>query len=198
MEVVVAMIIIACGQLAHTSSTFTSLGVVTGAIYTSVPQSFQDNAENILCEFAQLGVQWIRFEADWPNTPPQLYQSIVEIAHAKGIRVNALIHFRYCGDDTNEAEIDQFTEQSVQYLESLVESTFNGGGSVDSFEIGNEVNIWEDGCGDGQQRYRVSPNAFSWLLRRIYQWKQQVERKRERVSLFFSFFLFFFLFPLKT
>src|SRR5689334_14530952 len=93
-------------------------GIVTGGIYAQGPQSFAGSVGNIICEFGQLGVRWIRIETDWSNTPTRVYQSIVQTAHSKvdimiasnikGIKVNILVTTHYCGDDSQPAQIDQF------------------------------------------------------------------------------------------
>ena|SRR3990167_961712 len=149
------------------------LGIVTGGIYQGVPQSMQDNALNIFCEYVQLGVKWIRIQSDWPGTDISTYQSIVQIAHANGIAVDVIVPAQYCGDDSNNTAIDAFTSAYTSHLDYLISNVFVGSASVDAYEIGNEPNIVETGCPDGQSRFRVSPNAFAWLLRRSYQWKQQ-------------------------
>ena len=148
------------------------LGMVTGGIYEGVEQSFQLNAENIFCEYVQLGVSWIRIQSDWPGTEASVYQSIVQMAHANGIKVNLLVPAQYCGSDSDPPAIDSFISSYLSHLEDLRNSIFNGPSSVDAYEIANEPNIEENACPDGQLRFRVSPNAFAYLLRRTYQWKQ--------------------------
>src|SRR3990167_4010909 len=140
------------------------LGIVTGGIYQGVPQSMQDNALNIFCEYVQLGVKWIRIQSDWPGTDISTYQSIVQIAHANGIAVDVIVPAQYCGDDSNNTAIDAFTSAYTSHLDYLISNVFVGSASVDAYEIGNEPNIVETGCPDGQSRFRVSPNAFSLFI----------------------------------
>jgi hypothetical protein len=161
----------AVGTSEQEALTGVSLGLVTGGIYTDNPQPLRTHADRIFCEYSNLGVKWIRIEADWPNTTAATYQLIVQKAHAKGIKVNVLVPARYCGADDQPAQIDPFIASYVSRVDWLAKNVFVGTAKADAYEIGNELNIWEPGCGDGVNRFRVGPNAFAWLLRRVWEWK---------------------------
>jgi hypothetical protein len=150
-----------------------NIGIVTGGIYQGVPLSFQTNALNIFCEFKQLGVSWIRIQSDWPGTDISTYQSIVQIAHANYMPVIVIVPAQYCGSDSDTAAIDQFTSTYTAHLDYLRKNVFVGSAQVDAYEIANEPNIYEAACTDGQSRFRVSPNAFAYLCRRSYEYKQR-------------------------
>ncbi|KAH3766546.1 NUC156 family protein [Pelomyxa schiedti] len=154
-------------------------GLVTGGMYADGEQSFETNLDNIMCEYQQLGVNWIRIESDWYGTPDYVYQNIISSAHARGIKVNVIVATRYCGSDTDTAAIDAWINTYIEHLNSTIISVFSG---VDSIELANEPNIEEDGCGDGVSRFRVSPNAFAWLCRRVMQWKAASSRPELIVS----------------
>ncbi len=127
-------------------------------------------------------MKWIRIEAQWPNTTVGTYQSIVAGAHEAGIKVLCVLPMRYCGADNDNAAIDNFTSEVVNTLQGLTTSVFTPDFKVDAFEIGNELNIMENGCSDGQQRFRVSPNAFAWVMRRVIQWRDASSRVETIVS----------------
>jgi hypothetical protein len=159
-----------------------SLGLVTGGIYVDGPQPFRTHATPILCEAAGLGAKWIRIEADWPSTDAATYQLIVQKAHAQGLKVNVLLSARYCGADNQPAQIDPFIAAYVGRLDYLAKNVFVGAAKADAYEIGNELNIWERGCGDAVDRFRVGPNAFAWLLRRVWEWKAAQGRSELIIS----------------
>lgn len=160
-----------------------ALGIATGDIHTGVPQSLEFHAEQVVSEFAGMGAQWIRINADVAGTDTVLYRRIIEKAHAKGIQVLVVVPAKYCGSDTNQAEIDAFTTAYVNHLNDLATNTFTGTGQADAFEIGHQPNVSEStGCGDTVVRPRVSANAFAWLLRRVWEWKQANGRTELIVS----------------
>ncbi|EAU63760.1 hypothetical protein STIAU_2161 [Stigmatella aurantiaca DW4/3-1] len=149
-----------------------TLGIVAGNIRTeAVDQSLSTNADEIYCEFNQLGAQWVRIDADQLDTGTPVYEAIVQKAHAKNIKVNIVVPARYCGSDSDQAAINAFTFAYVSHLNALANSLFKGTAKADAYEIGNEPNVTEAACPDGVSRYRVSPNAFAHLLRAVWNWK---------------------------
>jgi len=64
----------------------------------------------------------------------------------------------YLGNDNDTAAIDAFTKNYVEQLSSLVENVFSPPYAVDAYEIGNELNQFENGCGDGIERLVLSYN----------------------------------------
>lgn len=160
-----------------------ALGIATGDIHTGVIHSLEFHAEQVAGEFSNMGAQWIRINADVATTSPIIYRRIIEKAHAKNILVLVVVPAKYCGSDSNQTEIDGFTTAYVSHLNDLVLNVFNGTGNADAFEIGHEPNVSEStGCSDTTLRPRVSPNAFAWLLRRVWQWKQANGRPELIVS----------------
>jgi hypothetical protein len=160
-----------------------ALGIATGDIHTGVVQSLEFHAEQVIGEFSYMGARWIRINADVTTTSPTVYRRIIEKAHAKAIQVLVVVPAKYCGSDTNQAEIDAFTSAYVSHLNDLALNVFNGSGNADAFEIGSEPNVSETtGCSDTTARPRVSPNAFAWLLRRVWEWKQTNGRTELIVS----------------
>jgi hypothetical protein len=186
----------ACGPVDEVSSdeelgtqeqealTGVALGISTGDIHSGVIQSLEFHAEQVVGEFSFMGARWIRINADVATTTPTVYRRIIEKAHNKAIQALIVVPAKYCGSDTNQAEIDAFTTAYVNHLNDLVLNVFNGTGAADALEIGNEPNVSENtGCGaDTTVRPRVSPNAFAWLLRRVWEWKQANGRPELIVS----------------
>jgi hypothetical protein len=160
-----------------------ALGISTGDIHTGVIQSLEFHAEQVIGEFSNMGVRWIRINADVATTTPTVYRRIIEKAHSRGIQVLVVVPAKYCGSDTNQGEIDAFTTTYVNHLNDLATNVFNGTGNADAFEIGHQPNVMEStGCPDTTIRPRVSPNAFAWLLRRVWEWKQGAGRPELIVS----------------
>jgi hypothetical protein len=164
--------------------TNTSLGVVTGAIYEGVPLSMATHGDQLTCEFQQMGAKWIRIEADWQGTSTATYQQIVQKAHARGIKVNVVVAGplgSYCGADDQPAAIDQFIANYINRLDYLAKNVFVGTARADAFEIGNEPNARPD-CGAPTAKFRVGPNAFAWLMRRVWEWKARNARPELIIS----------------
>lgn len=159
-----------------------TLGLVADNIRTKPPQSLDTHVDQIYCEFNQLGAQWVRINANQMDTGTPVYMSIVQKAHAKNIKVDVVVPARYCGSDTNQAEIDAYTTAYVSQLNALANSLFTGTAKADAYEIGDEPNVQDTGCPDGVSRYRVSPNAFAWLLRRVWEWKTANNRTEIIIS----------------
>jgi hypothetical protein len=171
------------GSQEQEALTGVALGLATGDIHTGVTQSLEFHAEQVIGEFSFMGAQWTRINADVATTSPTIYRRIIEKARGKGIQSLVVVPAKYCGSDTNQAEIDAFTSAYVSHLDDLVLNVFNGTGNADAFEIGNEPNVLEStGCPDTTVRPRVSPNAFAWLLRRVWEWKQTGARSELIVS----------------
>jgi len=192
---IAAAVLWACGPVEEGSSeeelgtqeqealTGVALGIATGDIHTGVIQSLEFHAEQVVGEFANMGARWIRINADVATTSPTIYRRIVEKAHGKNIQALVVVPAKYCGSDTDQAEIDAFTSAYVSHLNDLVLNVFNDTGNADALEIGNEPNVLETiGCPDAAIRPRVSPNAFAWLLRRVWEWKQANGRPELIVS----------------
>ncbi len=110
------------------------------------------------------------------------YRRIIEKAHAKKMQVLVTVPAKYCGDDTDQAAIDAFTAAYVSHLNDLAINVFTGTGKPDAYEIGSDPNVTENTCPDGVSRYRVGPNAFAWLQRRVWDWKQTNARTEMLVS----------------
>jgi len=159
------------------------LGIGTGDIHTGVTQSLEFHSEQVIGEFSNIGARWIRINADVATTPPEVYRRIIEKAHSKGIQALVVVPAQYCGSDSNQTEIDAFTTAYVNHLNDLALNVFTGTGSADAFEIGHQPNVSQaTGCPDTAVRPRVAPNAFAWLLRRVWEWKQTNARSELIVS----------------
>lgn len=159
-----------------------ALGIATGDIHTGVTQSLEFYSEQVIGEFSNIGVRWIRINADVATTTPTIYRRIIEKAHGKNIQALVVVPAQYCGSDTNQTGIDAFTTEYVNHLNDLALNIFTGTGAADAFEIGHQPNVSESTCPDGVTRPRVSPNAFAWLLRRVWEWKQANGRPELIVS----------------
>jgi hypothetical protein len=192
---IVAALLGACGPVEEGSGeeelgtaeqealTGVALGIATGDIHTGVTQSLEFHSEQVIGEFSNLGARWIRINADVASTSPTVYRRIIEKAHSKGIQALVVVPAKYCGSDSNQAEIDAFTTAYVNHLNELALTVFTGTGNADAFEIGHQPNVSETtGCPDTAVRPRVSPNAFAWLLRRVWEWKQTNVRPELIVS----------------
>ncbi|HYH99581.1 hypothetical protein [Hyalangium sp.] len=159
------------------------LGVVTGDIHTDVTQPLSTHSEQMVCEISGMGARWIRINADVTTTDETTYRRIVEKAHAKNIKVLVTVPAKYCGADNDQAAIDAFTTGYVNHLNELANGLFVGPVRADAYEIGNEPNVMENtGCSDSVSRPRVGANAFAWLLRRVWEWKQANARQELIVS----------------
>lgn len=158
------------------------LGMGTGNIHTGVNQALATHSEQFMCEMTQVGAKWLRIDADVATTDTETYQRIVQKAHAKQIQVLVRIPAKYCGDDADQTAIDAFAASYVSHLNDLTTHIFNASAKADAFEIGNDPNVVENNCADGQTRYRVGPNAFAWLQRRVWAWKQANMRTELIVS----------------
>eukprot|EP01100_Stratorugosa_tubuloviscum_P006985 TRINITY_DN294_c1_g1_i1.p1 TRINITY_DN294_c1_g1~~TRINITY_DN294_c1_g1_i1.p1 ORF type:complete len:369 (-),score=187.98 TRINITY_DN294_c1_g1_i1:52-1158(-) len=157
-------------------------GIVSGGIYTAGPQSMVQNGQNIACEFQQLGARWVRIESDWAGVSVQDYQKIVSTLKQTSLKVVVIVGTRFCSSDTDTAAIDNWISSFLNHLNYLATQVFVGSATVDAFELANEPNIFESGCGDGVARYRVSPNAFAYLCRRTMEWKQSNNIKQLIIS----------------
>jgi hypothetical protein len=156
-----------------------AIGLVTGAIYeddarNQVHRSFKTDGDRIFNEFAGLGVKWIRVQANWPNVSDNTYRDIVRKAHQKGIKVIVLLagdqFALYRGSDSNSAEIDPFLTRYRDELNRLMTYVFNTPDTrPDALEIANEPNM----NAPTPHGSRISPNAFAWLLRWVWDWKVQ-------------------------
>jgi len=158
------------------------LGMSSGNIHTDGIQPLSTHSEQFMCEMSQLGAKWLRIDADVASTDATTYRRIVEKARAKQIQVLVRIPAKYCGADNDQAAIDAFTSAYVSHLNTLANNVFTGTGAADAYEIGNNPNITENNCADGVSRYRVGPNAFAWLQRRVWEWKQTNARTERIVS----------------
>jgi hypothetical protein len=158
------------------------LGMAAGNIHTGVNQPLATHSEQAMCELANLGAKWLRLDADVATTDVATYRRIVQKAHAKQIKVLVTVPAKYCGEDTDQAAIDAFTSAYVSHLNDLATNTFTGAEKADAYEIGSDPNITENNCADGVSRYRVGPNAFAWLQRRVWEWKQTNARTELIVS----------------
>lgn len=138
------------------------LGLVSGAFYDEHAQPFKTDAPQIMCELDQLGARWLRIEAAWRATSNETYQTIIREAHLRGIKVLGLVNDWYCGSEAPGAP-DAWIAGYVQKLAMQLDGALAG---VDAVEILNEPN---GTCKDGG--WLVGPNAFSWLLRRVWEWK---------------------------
>ncbi|MDY7227962.1 hypothetical protein [Hyalangium rubrum] len=170
------------GTAQQEALTGVTLGLNAGPIYANVQQPLSTYSEQIFCEASNLGAKWIRIEADRSDVDVESYQRIVQKAKSKNIKVLVVVPARYCGADTVQAEIDTFTTSFVSHLNDLTTNVFVGAAAVDGFEIGDEVNVQDQGCVSGVNRYPVSPNAFAWLLRRTWEWKTTNARTELIVS----------------
>jgi hypothetical protein len=159
-----------------------TLGLGTGNIYGTSEQPLSVFAENIFCEYSNMGAKWVRIEAGSPSIDAVTYQRIVQKAKSKGIKVLVVVPAQYCGDDADQAQVDAFTTAYVNHLNDLATNVFIGPAQADAYEIGNEPNVQEARCADAATRYRVGPNAFGWLLRRVWQWKTANARPETIVS----------------
>jgi hypothetical protein len=92
--------------------------------------------------------------------------------------VEVVLAARYCGDDGRPAQIDAFINGYLSRLSDLVDNVF-AGTPPDAYEIGNELNIKD--CPD-PSLFRVGPNAFGWLLRRVWEWKRANSRPELIIS----------------
>lgn len=165
-----------------------ALGLVTGGIYTDVEQPLSTSSDAFASELGRLGARWIRMEAGWFGTPPEVYRTIVQKAHAQGVKVLVVVPHGVvltpgadpnlvCAKDDNPQSIDAFAAAYVQALDKLANETFVGA-LPDAWEILNEPN--DSGCStDGQ---RMGGNVVAWLLRRVWEWKSQKGRKELIVS----------------
>lgn len=175
------------GEVSQSALVGTQLGMVTGGIYDYGAQPLSTHDNQVMCELGNLGAKWIRIEADWTNpdgsrTSASTYQSIVQRARSRGLKVVVLVPARYCGADNQPSQIDPFISNYVNRLSYLANNVFVGPAQADAYEIGNELNIEESGCGDGVRRFRVGPNAFAWLLRRVWEWKNNNGRPEAIIS----------------
>lgn len=157
------------------------LGIGTGYIHTDVIQPLATHSEQFMCEASQLGAKWLRIDADVATTDTATYQRIIQKAHAKQIQVLVRVPAKYCGDDASQAAIDAFTAGYVSHLNDLTSTVFTGSAKADAFEIGNDPNV-TGACEGDSARYRVGPNAFAWLQRRVWEWKQTNARTELIVS----------------
>jgi hypothetical protein len=107
------------------------LGLVTGGIYVAGDQPLSTHGDAFFSELGRLGARWIRFEANWTDTPPEVYRSIVQKAHASNISVVVVVPHGivntvpdprpnsaglpplYCAKDDNPKDIDFFTSAYV-------------------------------------------------------------------------------------
>lgn len=146
------------------------LGVVTGGIYNSGAEPLSSHGGEVMCEMKQsLGAEWIRIESDWwDDTSPELYQDIVREASAAGLRTLVIVPAQLCVQDPAPAQIDAFTADYVDHLQTLANEVFVGDAAVAAFEITNEPNVQ---CDNGASR--IDGNAMAWLLYRVWQWREQ-------------------------
>ena len=149
------------------------LGMSVGNMHTGVIEPLSTHSEQVMCELSGLGAKWLRIEADVATTDATTYRRIIEKAHAKQMQVLVTVPAKYCGADNDQAAIDAFTAAYVSHLNDLTANVFTGTGMPDAYEIGSNPNITENNCADSVSRYRVGPNAFAWLLRKAWDWKQQ-------------------------
>lgn len=170
------------GTAQQEALTGVTLGLANIGGYTQGSQPLSTHADQVFCEFNQLGAKWARLMADAADTNAATYQSIVQKARAKNVKTLVTVPARYCGADTDTAAISAFTTSYVNHLNDLATTVFTGTAAVDGFEIGNESNVQEQGCGDSVTRYRVSPNAFAHLLRAVWNWKTANSRPELIVS----------------
>lgn len=165
-----------------------ALGLVTGGIYVDGAQPLQSSMDSFASELGRLGAQWIRMEAGWPGTSADVYRTIVQKAHARGVKVLVVVPHGIvlgpgadpnlvCAKDDNPASIDAFTSAYVKALDGLANDTF-AGALPDAWEILNEPN--DSGCSTDNQR--MGGNATAWLVRRVWEWKTQKGRKELIVS----------------
>ncbi len=165
------------------------LGLVTGGIYVAGDQPLSTHGDAFFSELGRLGARWIRMEANWQDTPPEVYRSIVQKAHEHNISVVVVVPHTivktvpdprpnsaglpelYCAKDDNTQDIDFFTTAYVSALDKLASETFSGA-LPDAWEITNEAN--DEGCGTDQRR--VGGNALAWLLQRVWKWKTEKNR----------------------
>ena len=159
-----------------------TLGLGAGNILGDGEQPLSVYADNVFCEYSNMGAKWIRLEAGSASIDVVTYQRIVQKAKAKGIKVLVVVPASYCGVDSDQAQVDAFTTAYVSHLNELATNVFIGPAAADAYEIGNEPNFQEASCADGVSRARVSPNAFGWLLRRVWQWKTANARAESIVS----------------
>jgi hypothetical protein len=163
------------GEAEQAALTGVAVGISSGNIYlpSSGDQPLLSHNEQMVCEIDNLGSKWLRLEANVPLSELEMeaLQLVVIKAKAKSHKVLVQVPARYCGADDDQVAIDAFTTAYVNGLSNLVSTVFTGPASVDAFEVGGRPNIMDQGCGGGVDRYRVSPNAFAWLLRRVWQWK---------------------------
>lgn len=158
------------------------LGVAAGNIHTGVIQPLSTHSEQVMCELAGMGAKWLRIDADVATTDATTYRRMIEKAHAKQLQVLVTVPAKYCGADNDQAAIDAFTTAYVSHLNDLASTFFTGSERADAYEIGNDPNVTENDCADGVSRHRVGPNAFAWLLRRVWEWKQTNARTERIVS----------------
>jgi hypothetical protein len=157
------------------------LGVVTGAIYDTGSSDFaagepvfSTHADEIACDIANLGARWIRIEAGWDNTGDAVWADIVRAAHAKGLRVIAVLSGYHCPDSASSA-IDMFYRSPQDYVTRLRALTGPGGPFYqeppDAWEIINEPNIEDSMCALPQP-FRVPANAYVDIVRAAWEWKK--------------------------
>jgi hypothetical protein len=157
------------------------LGLVTGGVYQStasnpVDQALATHGQQFFCEMESLGSRWLRLEVDWYGTSAQTYRAIVDGAHARNMKVIALVPGPTCASNGDNAAIDSYTKSYVAKLDALANQTF-AGHLPDAWEILNEPNV--EGCSSGA---RAGGNVFAWLLRRVWEWKKQNGRKELIIS----------------
>jgi hypothetical protein len=168
-----------------------TLGMSLGSIDTAANKPLNVYAENAMCELSNMGSRWVRLVVNSPASSVDIpaYRRVVE--KAKGttvlgstdkVKVLVTVPARYCGADNDQTQIDAFTTAYLDNLNALATNVFSGSAQVDAFEIGYEPNVTDTACPDGVSRFRVGPNAFAWLQRRAWQWKQSNSRPELFVS----------------
>lgn len=185
------------GQTADaiTTNAVTEPGLGTGGFYLDFAQPVNGYAEQMLSEYALLGVRWIRIQLNWQgNTPDRFYRRFVELAHARGLKVVALLDATYTGNDDDGWQRDNFianfigdgvsppVNKSLHHFATVVFGS-SPVSRPDAYEIINEPNVCTiPGNTCSNTGFHVGGRTFAWLLRRVQQWKARYGRQELIVS----------------
>ncbi|HYO51955.1 S-layer homology domain-containing protein [Archangium sp.] len=171
------------------------LGLVTGGFYTQYSQPLNGYAEQSLSEFSLLNARWVRLHLNFNGTTPDyVYRRYIELAHARGLKVVALLDAQYTGNDDDPVARDNFIARFIgdgtvpaapNSLHHFATEVFGMSASSrpDAYEIINEPNNCVSGCdASGANGFFVGGRTFAWLLRRVQEWKQRHGRPELIIS----------------
>ncbi len=144
----------------------TQWGAVLGSVRDATaggPINVSDTPDAIACDYAQLGLSWVRVDIGDGTGDLSPFTTFVSIAHARGIRVLLLVHpdDRACEvNDASCGDVNAWAGAYVGRINQLVDGVFTGAVSADAYEIGNEPN--------GGQSH-ITPTSFAFLLNAVWQ-----------------------------